>query len=142
MPSEKLTRNFLQNWGAPYKFAVNVHSRPFSEAPESIIGALKRMQWAGKQSIATTNKTIDAYAQQPGFSEIVPCDTLTSNFVDFNELLSIGYMEEDKISVSYGIIMLFASRLTPLFKVPRRRRRHLGTYRGYSIFRKSRPNVL
>ncbi|TQN75222.1 Alpha-ketoglutarate-dependent dioxygenase alkB-like protein 3 [Colletotrichum shisoi] len=98
LPSEKLTRNFLQNWGAPYKFAVNVHSRPFSEAPESIIGALKRMQWAGKQSIATTNKTIDAYAQQPGFSEIAPCDTLTSNFVDFNELLSIGYMEEDKIS--------------------------------------------
>ncbi|KAK2032947.1 hypothetical protein LX32DRAFT_660923 [Colletotrichum zoysiae] len=77
LPTEKLTRNFLQNWGAPYKFAVNVHSRPFSEAPDSLIGALKRMQWAGRTSVDMTNDT---------------------DFVDFNELLSIGYMEEDKIN--------------------------------------------
>ncbi|EFQ26605.1 uncharacterized protein GLRG_02425 [Colletotrichum graminicola M1.001] len=77
LPTEKLTRNFLQNWGAPYKFAVNVHSRPFSEAPDSLIGALKRMQWAGQKSVDMTSDT---------------------DFVDFNELLSIGYMEEDKIS--------------------------------------------
>ncbi|KAK1590851.1 uncharacterized protein LY79DRAFT_686310 [Colletotrichum navitas] len=77
LPTEKLTRNFLQNWGAPYKFAVNVHSRPFSEAPDSLIGALKRMQWAGQKSVDMTNDT---------------------DFIDFNELLSIGYMEEDKIS--------------------------------------------
>ncbi|WDK17913.1 hypothetical protein CGRA01v4_09198 [Colletotrichum graminicola] len=98
LPTEKLTRNFLQNWGAPYKFAVNVHSRPFSEAPDSLIGALKRMQWAGQKSVDMTSDTVDAYAQLPNYSEMARCDTLTEDFVDFNELLSIGYMEEDKIS--------------------------------------------
>ncbi|KAK2048693.1 hypothetical protein LZ31DRAFT_515457 [Colletotrichum somersetense] len=98
LPTEKLTRNFLQNWGAPYKFAVNVHSRPFSEAPDSLIGALKRMQWAGHTSVDMTNDTVDACAQLSKYSEMAPCGTLTEDFVDFNELLSIGYMEEDKIS--------------------------------------------
>ncbi|KAK2001110.1 hypothetical protein LX36DRAFT_629421 [Colletotrichum falcatum] len=98
LPTEKLTRNFLQNWGAPYKFAVNVHSRPFSEAPDSVIGALKRMQWAGQTSVDMTNDTMDAYAQLPDYSAMVRCDTLTDDFIDFNELLSIGYMEEDKIN--------------------------------------------
>ncbi|KZL86345.1 oxoglutarate iron-dependent oxygenase protein [Colletotrichum incanum] len=98
LPTEKLTRNFLQNWGAPYKFAVNVHSRPFSEAPDSVIGALKRMQWAGHTSVDMTNNAMDAYAQMPDYSKMARCDTLTEDFVDFNELLSIGYMEEDKIS--------------------------------------------
>ncbi|KAK1963949.1 hypothetical protein LY78DRAFT_704779 [Colletotrichum sublineola] len=98
LPTEKLTRNFLQNWGAPYKFAVNVHSRPFSEAPDSVIGALKRMKWAGQTSVRMTNHTVDAYAQLPGYSDMTRCDTLTRDFIDFNELLSIGYMEEDKIN--------------------------------------------
>ncbi|KAK2018281.1 hypothetical protein LZ32DRAFT_680720 [Colletotrichum eremochloae] len=98
LPTEKLTRNFLQNWGAPYKFAVNVHSRPFSEAPDSVIGALKRMKWAGQTSVSMTNHTVDAYAQLPGYSDMTRCDTLTKDFIDFNELLSIGYMEEDKIN--------------------------------------------
>ncbi|KAK1986154.1 hypothetical protein LZ30DRAFT_648473 [Colletotrichum cereale] len=98
LPTEKLTRNFLQNWGAPYKFAVNVRSRPFSEAPSSVIGALKRMQWAAQTSVDMTSDTVHAYTQLPDYSEMARCDTLTEDFIDFNELLSIGYMEEDKIS--------------------------------------------
>ncbi|GKT42462.1 uncharacterized protein ColSpa_02643 [Colletotrichum spaethianum] len=95
----KESRRFiLDNWGAPYKFAVNVHSKPFSEAPDSVIGALKRMQWAGQTSVAITNDAMDAYAQLPDYSEMARCATLTEDFADFNELLSIGYMEEDKIS--------------------------------------------
>ncbi|KAK1701265.1 hypothetical protein BDP55DRAFT_538712 [Colletotrichum godetiae] len=76
LPTEKLTRNFLQNWGAPYKFVVAVDSKPFSEAPEAFIGALKRMEWAGRLT------------RDP---------SITADFTNFNELLSIGYMEEDKI---------------------------------------------
>ncbi|KAK1710416.1 hypothetical protein BDP67DRAFT_595609 [Colletotrichum lupini] len=77
LPTEKLTRNFLQNWGAPYKFVVAVDSKPFSAAPEAFIGALKRMEWAGEVSIEMTNEVL--------------------GFTNFNELLSIGYMEKDKI---------------------------------------------
>ncbi|GKT69493.1 oxoglutarate iron-dependent oxygenase protein [Colletotrichum tofieldiae] len=45
-----------------------------------------------------TNDAMNAYSQMPDYSEMARCDTLTEDFVDFNELLSIGYMEEDKIS--------------------------------------------
>ncbi|WYZ39262.1 hypothetical protein EsH8_III_001176 [Colletotrichum jinshuiense] len=97
LPTEKLTRHFLQNWGAPYKFAVAVASKSFSEAPESIIGALKRMQWAGRVSIEMMNISLKEYAKLPDWRDLTRCNTLTEGFVDFNELLSLGYMEDDRI---------------------------------------------
>ncbi|KAH0424541.1 hypothetical protein CcaCcLH18_11501 [Colletotrichum camelliae] len=92
-PSEKLTRHFMQNWGAPYKFAVAIASKPFSEAPNSIIGALKRMQWAGR---ITVDKTSASF--RDANINAIQCGTISEEFVDFNEVLSLGYMEQDRIS--------------------------------------------
>ncbi|KAH9235181.1 hypothetical protein K456DRAFT_1808702, partial [Colletotrichum gloeosporioides 23] len=92
-PSEKLTRHFMQNWGAPYKFAVAVASKPFSDAPNSIIGALKRMQWAGRITVDKTNASF-----READMNAVRCGTISEEFVDFNEVLSLGYMEQDRIS--------------------------------------------
>jgi hypothetical protein len=55
-----------------------VLSKGFDEAPPVIIKALKRLTWAGKQTLAET----------------------VEPFHPFNELLSIGYFEETSIGVS------------------------------------------
>ncbi|KAF6835908.1 hypothetical protein CPLU01_04011 [Colletotrichum plurivorum] len=99
LPREKLTRNFLQNWGAPYKFAVAVASKSFREAPPCIISALKRMQWAGRIAVAKTNETFKSHTQDADEgSDVVPVDLGSEEPTDFNELLSLGYMEGDRIS--------------------------------------------
>ncbi|ROT34664.1 hypothetical protein SODALDRAFT_285960 [Sodiomyces alkalinus F11] len=77
--SEVLTRHFQQNWGAPYKFVVNVLSKSFEEAPDAILKALMRLRWAGRESVRCTTQS------------------LATDFVEFNELLSLGYMEGDRI---------------------------------------------
>ena len=59
----------------PYKYAVAVESKSFSEAPQPILGALHRLSWAGEQSITD------------------------GSFQKFNELLTIGYFERQHISV-------------------------------------------
>ncbi|KAL2883895.1 hypothetical protein SGCOL_000530 [Colletotrichum sp. CLE4] len=97
LPTEKLTRNFLQNWGAPYKFVVAVDSKPFSEAPEAFIGALKRMEWAGRVSIEMSNEVLGTVDRRARHTELTRDPSITADFTNFNELLSIGYMEEDKI---------------------------------------------
>ncbi|KAF6844518.1 hypothetical protein CMUS01_00996 [Colletotrichum musicola] len=103
LPREKLTRNFLQNWGAPYKFAVAVASKSFREAPPCIISALKRMQWAGRIAVAKTNETFKSHTQDADEgSDVVPVDLGSEEPTDFNELLSLGYMEGDRISVRYS----------------------------------------
>lgn len=68
---EILTNHFATNWGAPYKFVVTQSSRGFSEAPAVIVKALKRLTWAGEQTLTD----------------------LGEPFHPFNELLSIGYFE-------------------------------------------------
>lgn len=72
---EILTSHYASNWGAPYKFVVAQSSQPFTDAPRVIVKALKKMAWAGQSSVAE---------QGPAFQ-------------DFNELLSIGYLENTKI---------------------------------------------
>jgi len=89
---EVLTRHFAQNWGAPYKFGVSVQSKGFEDAPDSILRALQRMRWAGKQAVAET------VAAMKGAS-VIDCPNVADTFVDFNELLSLGYMQQDKIDV-------------------------------------------
>ncbi|KAF9879398.1 hypothetical protein CkaCkLH20_02941 [Colletotrichum karsti] len=91
LPSEKFTRNFLQNFGAPYKFAVDVATKSFNEAPESIIAALKRLRWAGRVSVENMNNALEDENLD------VVRDSVSDRFVDFNELLFIGYMEDDRI---------------------------------------------
>ncbi|PNH33007.1 hypothetical protein BJF96_g3820 [Verticillium dahliae] len=89
--SEILTRNFQRNWGAPYKFVVAVNSTSFKEAPPYVMQALKRMQWAGRQSVQASN---DGFEQ----GHALKSASMDTKFVDFNELLTIGYMEDDAIS--------------------------------------------
>jgi hypothetical protein len=77
-----LTSHWAANWGAPYKYGVNVESKAFKDAPKVIVKALKRLTWAGHQVVT---------------------ETLEESFMDFNELLSIGYFEETKIGVSSAL---------------------------------------
>jgi hypothetical protein len=72
---EILTSHWAANWGAPYKYGVSVLSKGFEAAPTSIITAVKRLTWAGEQ---TVTENLEA-------------------FHPFNELLSIGYFEETNI---------------------------------------------
>ncbi|KFY29613.1 hypothetical protein V494_08611 [Pseudogymnoascus sp. VKM F-4513 (FW-928)] len=72
---EVITNHFATNWGAPYKFVVAQSSRGFSEAPTVIIKALKRLTWAGEQTLTDVGEP----------------------FHPFNELLSIGYFEDCSI---------------------------------------------
>lgn len=76
---------------------VNVLSKGFSDAPDFILKALMRMDWAGRQSVTCTDEDIDEQAEQAGISA---AETLDRSFTPFNELLSLGYMEGDCISVS------------------------------------------
>lgn len=69
---EIITNHFATNWGAPYKFVVAQSTRGFNEAPPVIIKALKRLTWAGEQTLTDANEP----------------------FHPFNELLSIGYFED------------------------------------------------
>lgn len=58
---------------------MNVDSKGFSEAPHEILESVRRMTWAGKYFITD------------------------GSFVDFNELLAVGYMEKCKMGVSASI---------------------------------------
>ena len=60
----------------PYKFVTAVDSKPFSDAPKPVIDALRRLTWAGQ-------KSVDG-----------------DEFAKFNELLVLGYFEEQTINVS------------------------------------------
>ena len=62
--------------GAPYDYIVDVESIPFDHAPESILRAVKRMEWASEK--------------------VFP----DASIKKFNELLLLGYFEDQKISVS------------------------------------------
>jgi hypothetical protein len=74
-PGEVLTGHYASNWGAPYKFVVAQNSTAFSEAPNVIIKALKRLTCAGQQVL----------------------NDLGEPFEGFNELLSLGYFQNDSI---------------------------------------------
>ncbi|SPQ19543.1 747741fe-b9b0-4527-9d33-d1795b9f6765 [Thermothielavioides terrestris] len=90
---EGYTRHFQQNFGARYKFGVTVQSRGFSQAPDVILRALHRLIWAKTVAVAASNafiRTLDRGTRGQ--------DSLVTNARDFNELLALGYMEDDKIN--------------------------------------------
>ncbi len=66
----------------PYKYVVDVDSKSFSEAPPVILNALNRLTWAGQQSNGV------------------------GQFQNYNELLTLGYFEEQKIGVSDGLELM------------------------------------
>ena len=63
--------------GLPYKFVVHTDSKGFSEATPEILEAVRRMSWAGRH-----------FVSDEGFKE-------------FNELLAVGYLEKNKMGVSF-----------------------------------------
>ncbi|KAH8660819.1 hypothetical protein BGZ60DRAFT_492180 [Tricladium varicosporioides] len=75
--TEIVTNHYAANWGAPYKFVVSHESTPFRETPPILLKALKRLTWAGKNAIPLVG-------QDP--------------FVEFNELLSVGYFEKGEMN--------------------------------------------
>ncbi|KAH6855041.1 hypothetical protein B0I37DRAFT_305211 [Chaetomium sp. MPI-CAGE-AT-0009] len=90
---EGYTRHFQQNFGAKYKFGVAVQSKGFDEAPDVVLRALQRLIWAKKVSVEKSNAFIGTLDKESvGEHAIVPTDG------DFNELLALGYMEDDKIN--------------------------------------------
>ncbi|KAK4124876.1 hypothetical protein N657DRAFT_615930 [Parathielavia appendiculata] len=90
---EGYTRHFQQNFGARYKFGVSVQSKGFNEAPDVILRALHRLIWAKKVAVENSNAFIGTL--DPKF---VRSNALVPNSGDFNELLALGYMEDDKIN--------------------------------------------
>ncbi|KAK4240107.1 hypothetical protein C8A03DRAFT_13524 [Achaetomium macrosporum] len=90
---EGYTRHFQQNFGARYKFGVAVQSRGFSEAPDVILIALQRLIWARQMAVEASN----AFIRQLDERFVGP-HALVTDVNDFNELLALGYMEDDKIN--------------------------------------------
>ena len=91
---EMLTKHFTSNYvgcsmviigtstnilaqGMPYKFVVSVDSKPFKGAPQVIMNGLNRLIWAGKHTVGDMT------------------------FLQFNELLALGYFEEQSIGVRF-----------------------------------------
>ena len=62
--------------GIPYKYVAAVSAKAFAEAPSLILKALHRLTWAGQQC------------------------TSQQEFRKFNELLAVGYMQDQKMGVS------------------------------------------
>ncbi|KAK3336035.1 hypothetical protein B0T19DRAFT_408328 [Cercophora scortea] len=87
---EGLTRHFQQNFGARYKFGVSVQSKGFDEAPEVILRALHRLRWAGQSAVKATTQMLTGRDCGPNAP---PTETK-----DFNELLALGFMEDDRIN--------------------------------------------
>ncbi|KZF22959.1 hypothetical protein L228DRAFT_283021 [Xylona heveae TC161] len=74
LTGEAVTQHFSVNFGMDYKYVVDVDSKSFQEAPQLITDAVNRLTWAG------------AYVVND------------ESFMNFNELLAIGYFEGQKIS--------------------------------------------
>lgn len=74
----------------PYKFVVSVNSKGFSEAPKVIMDGLTRLTWAGQQTVHVLNK----------LNRINDQDSEDENYLNCNELLALGYFENQSIGVS------------------------------------------
>lgn len=106
-----LTRHFAQNFvslslavqskdadimqGAPYKFSAPVASKTFAESPDAVLMGAVRLTWAGQALTEAFDDIIDHSDRAPS------CPT--SDFIGFNELLLLGYMEGDCINVSTSV---------------------------------------
>ena len=74
---------------------MSVQSKGFSEAPDVILRALQRLIWVKKVAVECSNEFIRAL----GVGAEVSSSALVDGSQDFNELLALGYMEDDKINV-------------------------------------------
>ncbi|KAI9828288.1 MAG: hypothetical protein M1819_006626 [Sarea resinae] len=76
VPGPFLGRQFLANFGMPYKFVSKVDSRSFEDACRAVLLARTRMNWAGRYVAGDLGKTHQ----------------------EFNELLTLGYFQDQSIS--------------------------------------------
>jgi hypothetical protein len=97
---------FLANTfqGARYKFGVSVQSKGFDEAPDVVLRALHRLIWAKKVAIPASNGLIQTLPKR-----LVGSSSLVEESNDFNELLALGYMEDDKINVRHVLVPFVTS---------------------------------
>jgi hypothetical protein len=72
-----------------------VQSKGFAEAPDVILRALHRLIWAKQVAVDNSNAFISTLDPKN-----IGAHALVNNTMDFNELLALGYMEDDKINVS------------------------------------------
>ncbi|KAK0645301.1 hypothetical protein DIS24_g8063 [Lasiodiplodia hormozganensis] len=70
-----LTKHFCVNYGMPYKFIAATASRSFDTAAHSITATRSRLNWAARHCIGPENHN-----------------------KEFNELLALGYFEQQRIS--------------------------------------------
>jgi hypothetical protein len=61
----------------PYKYVVEVDSRSFAEAPPLVLNVLRRLSWAAREALGS----------EP--------------MQQFNEMLAVGYFEEQKMNVRF-----------------------------------------
>ena len=67
--------------GMPYNYVVAVDSKPFKGAPQVIMDSLNRLTWAGKHTVGE------------------------ATYLPFNELLALGYFEEQAIGVGFSAML-------------------------------------
>ena len=77
-------RQFLVNYGMPYKFIAATSSRPFDGAARPITATRSRLNWAAKLLLAQESSQDSA----SGWSKER----------EFNEVLALGYFESQKIN--------------------------------------------
>ena len=80
----------------PYKYVVPVNSKSFTEAPQFLMNGLNRLTWAGRETVSMLNKNRQKNNQT----------AQNEKYLEFNELLALGYMETQSIGVGSNSIGL------------------------------------
>ena len=93
------TRNFLVNYGMPYKFIAATDSYAFPPRPHPIAATRSRLNWAARYLLSqpppgSPSPTDSATSPSP------PASQQLTHFAShpFNEVLALGYFESQRIS--------------------------------------------
>ncbi|KAJ4334403.1 hypothetical protein N0V95_009181 [Ascochyta clinopodiicola] len=95
------TRNFLVNYGMPYKFIAATASHPFTSAARPITATRSRLNWAAKYLLSHGRSGSPHPAiSTSNSSQASHSSTQVREFEnhEFNEVLALGYFESQKIS--------------------------------------------
>ncbi|KAF1960881.1 hypothetical protein CC80DRAFT_489116 [Byssothecium circinans] len=86
MGHDYFTRHYVVNYGMPYKFIAATASAPFTGSARPITSSRSRLNWAAKYILTQeTGRTMEAISAEWKEKE-------------FNEVLALGYFENQKIS--------------------------------------------
>ncbi|CAI6302955.1 unnamed protein product [Periconia digitata] len=87
MGHDHFTRHYVVNYGMPYKFIAATASSPFTESAAPITLARSRLNWAAQYLLSKedTSKSLSMIRDEWKPKE-------------FNEVLALGYLEDQKIS--------------------------------------------